>query len=95
MTKDEVIRDLRKKIIELMLDKGVIMEKKWFLSKSIWGSVLVALVVVLRLAGKVVEADQIESESVAISEWIVSGIVLVFDGLAFYGRIKADGKIVI
>ncbi len=67
--------------------------KKWFTSITIWGSLLVIISVILRTLGREQEAQIIEEESAAISQWIIGAIALVGAALAFVGRIRAKTKV--
>jgi hypothetical protein len=63
--------------------------QKWFLSKSIWGSIVALLGVGLRVAGY--EVSDIELQSIVDSVISVIGQVLEIGGviMAIYGRVTA------
>ena len=67
--------------------------KPWYLSKGIWGSLLVTAAFLLRLLGQEDVAATVEAESAGISEWIMQGMVLVGGALAFWGRVTAKKEI--
>lgn len=63
--------------------------KHWYMSKSIWGSVIVMMVMLLRLLSKTQEAEVIEAESGAITDWIIGVITMAGAALALFGRVTA------
>jgi len=67
--------------------------KKWYLSKGVWGSILVVTAIILRLVGHESIASAIENDQTAIVDWLSQAIGLVGGLLAFIGRIKAETKI--
>lgn len=67
--------------------------KKWFMSKGIWGSLLVTVVVILRLLGRESEAGVVEAESAPIAEWALRAATVAGAALAFIGRLTAKKKI--
>jgi len=68
--------------------------KKWYQSKSLWGSIIVVVAMILRLFDKESLAENIEAESTGIVEWVSSIVSLIGAAMAFYGRLTADKKIV-
>ena len=68
-------------------------EKPWYLSKTIWASILVVVVSALAIFGRSEEATVVEAEASGIADWIVQMITLVFGAIAFYGRLTAKTKI--
>lgn len=62
--------------------------KSWWMSKTIWASILIVLVSVLRMLGRP-EAEALEEESVGISTWIPEFITMILAAFAFIGRITA------
>ncbi len=67
--------------------------KKWYLSKGVWGSLIVVIVIVLRVVGQPEVATVIEGESETISTWIFDLATIVGAVIALYGRIKASKEI--
>jgi len=67
--------------------------KPWYLSKGVWGSIIVVAVILLRLLGRTAEAEVVENESEGITAWIGEVGALIGAALAFYGRIKASTTI--
>jgi len=67
--------------------------KKWYLSKGVWGSIIVVAAIVLRLVGQETPAAVIEEESAAISDWILEAVGMVGALLAFVGRITAKDQV--
>ena len=68
-------------------------EKKWYLSKGVWGSALVVIVTLLTLLGKKGEADVIEEQSGAISDSIIQLVTIGAGLLALWGRLTAKTKV--
>ena len=68
-------------------------EKKWYLSKGFWGSLVVLVITVLTLLGRTGEADIIKEQSGAISETMIQLVTIAFAALAFIGRIVAKSRL--
>ena len=68
-------------------------EKKWYMSKGVWGSALVVLITVLTLLGRKPEADIIKEQSGAISETIIQIVTIGAGLLALWGRLAAKSKV--
>ena len=67
--------------------------KPWYLSKGVWGSVLVLVSLLLGAIGKPDIADKVAEESSNIIAWIQSAGLLVGGVLALWGRLTAKAKI--
>jgi hypothetical protein len=67
--------------------------KKWYESKTVWASVLILAVSVLRLLGKPDVAGEIEAGSAGIAEWIVNAVTIALAGVALWGRLTAKKTI--
>lgn len=63
-----------------MLEQG----KKWYLSKSVWGSLMVVAGGIAQYAGYDLGGPEVNAEAI---------VQLIGGGLAFYGRVKAVEKI--
>jgi hypothetical protein len=68
-------------------------EKPWYLSKTIWASLLIVIVSALSIFGRPEEAAAVQEESGGIADWIVQLITLILGALAFYGRITTKAKL--
>ena len=61
--------------------------KHWYLSKTVWASLLIVVIALLSILGCPEEAAIVEGESGGIADWIVQLITLLLGTLAFYGRL--------
>lgn len=68
-------------------------EKPWYLSKTIWASLLIVVVSALSIFGRTEEAAVVQAESGGIADWIVQAITITLAALAFYSRITAKTKL--
>lgn len=68
-------------------------EKPWYLSKTIWASLLIVVVSALSIFGRPEEAAAVQAESSGIADWIVQAIMIVLGAFAFYSRITAKTKL--
>lgn len=68
-------------------------EKPFYMSKGVWGSVIVVLVTVLTLLGRKEEADIVNEQSGAISETIIQLVTIAAGALALWGRLSAKSKV--
>ena len=64
-------------------------EKKWYLSKGIWGALVTMVVGTLTAFG----VGDLEGEQESITELIMQIVVLAGGFVALYGRITAKTKI--
>lgn len=67
--------------------------KPWYLSKTIWGGVLAALVGALGLFGLGFPADFVSGVTDDVVRSIEAGVALVGGALAIWGRVKAVTKV--
>ena len=64
--------------------------KKWYASKTVWASLILVVITVLRLLGKEEVAQTVEAESEGIAAWLVDAVTLALAAIAIYGRVVAD-----
>jgi len=68
-------------------------EKKWYTSKTVWSTILLFIVLLLRAFKQDTTAAAIEQESGAVADYIMQFIPMILTAIAFYGRITAKAKI--
>lgn len=67
--------------------------KHWYLSKGLWGSLIVVMAFIVRLLGQEPKAATIEAESDMLTQWLIDAMTLGGAMLAFIGRMMASKKI--
>jgi len=69
--------------------------EKWYKSKTIIGTILVLVVVLLRSFGQEDIAATVETEAGGLADWIIQAVTLVAAALTFWGRLTAKKDIVL
>jgi hypothetical protein len=71
--------------------------KQWYLSKTVWASILTVLLAILAMTGVThigsVQVDQVAAEQESILDGIVQMTLVVSGLVALYGRLTAKTKI--
>jgi hypothetical protein len=66
-------------------------EKPWQ-SKTLWGGLIMAVIIVLQLTDNKVAGEVLDEQASVIVDWIIGGVGIL---LVIWGRLTAEKKIVI